>query len=229
MALALDIPPPLTSGDRLTRREFERRYQAMPEDWRAELIEGIVYVASPVRFVSHGEPHTHIVTWLGVYCAATPAVRMGDNATVRMDPFNEVQPDALLRLEPRSAGRSRITDDDYIEGAPELIVEIAASSAAYDLPEKKRIYLRNGVQEYLVWQVYEQRLDWFLLLDDEYEPLAPDAAGLLCSKVFPGLQLNPEALLAGDLASVLRAVQAGTQTAEHAAFVLRLQTSASST
>ena len=227
MALAIEIPP-LTSGDRLTRREFERRYQAMPEHFRAELIEEVVYVASPVRYASHGAPHLHIATWLGVYCAATPGVSVADNTTVRLDPFNEVQPDAFLRLEPEVGGRSRVTPDDYIEGPPELIVEVAASSAAYDLYEKKRIYQRNGVQEYLVWQVYEQHLDWFSLRADEYEPLLPDAESVVRSEIFPGLHLHVPALLAGDLARVLATIQAGLQLPEHTAFATRIRTSPSS-
>lgn len=222
MALAIEIPA-LTSGDRLTRREFERRYEAMPENFNAELIEGVVYVASPVRFVSHGEPHTRIITWLGLYCAATPGVRMGDNATVRLDPFNEPQPDVILRLEPEAGGKSRISPDDYIEGAPELIVEIAASSAAYDLYDKKRVYQRSGVQEYLIWQVYERRLDWFYLHEDEYDLLQPDANGITHSQVFPGLQLDAAALLAGEMARVLGALQAGLSTDEHSVFVAHLQ------
>ena len=223
MAVAINIPP-LTSGDRLTRREFERRYEGMPEDFKAELIEGVVYVASPVRFTSHGEPHTHIITWLGTYCAATPGVRMGDNTTIRMDPFNEPQPDVVLRLDPTAGGRSRVSSDDYLEGAPELIVEVAASSATYDLREKKTVYQRNGVQEYIVWQIYERRLDWFYLYEDEYEPLLPDADGIIYSQVFPGLNLNVPALLDGNLVQVLATVQAGVQTIEHTTFVERLRT-----
>jgi Uma2 family endonuclease len=227
MTLSIDILP-LTSGDRLTRREFERRYEAMPEHFKAELIEGVVYVASPVRYTSHGEPHTHIITWLGTYCAATPGVGVADNATVRLDPFNEPQPDVLLRLDPAVGGHSHITPDDYIEGAPELVVEIAASSAAYDLREKKVIYQRNGVQEYLIWQVYEQRIDWFQLIEDEYVPLLPNANGIIHSRIFPGLHLDVRALLAGDLAGVLVIGQAGIQTVEHAAFAQRLRASSSS-
>lgn len=223
----IDIPT-LTSGDRLTRREFERRYEAMPENFSAELIEGVVYVASPVRYASHGEPHTRIITWLGVYRAATPGIAMADNATVRLDPFNEPQPDVLLRLEPAAGGRSRVTPDDYIEGAPELIVEIAASSAAFDLREKKTIYQRNGVQEYMIWQVYEQRLDWLRLEDDEYVPVVPDADGILRSRVFPGLALDAGALLAADLARVLAVLQAELQTDKHATFVEQLRAALSS-
>jgi Uma2 family endonuclease len=122
--------PALASGDRLTRAEFERRYQATPEKFKAELIEGVVYVASPVR-AFHGTPHAALVTWLGVYWTATPGVSVADNTTTRLDLDNEPQPDALVRIE--TGGTSTLSEDGYIEGTPELIAEIATSSAAIDL------------------------------------------------------------------------------------------------
>lgn len=216
-------PPALNSGDRLSRAEFERRYEAHPEIKKAELIEGVVYMPSPIRFQQHSHPHAAIVTWLGVYQAATSGVLVGDNATVRLDYENEPQPDALLRLEPRLGGRSWVTDDDYLEGPPELIVEIAASSAAYDLHDKLRAYQRNGVQEYLVLQMYEQRADWFVLREGVYESLQPDEDGVLHSEVFPGLALPPAALWSGDIAAVLDKLQEGMASPEHAAFVARLR------
>ena len=215
-------PPPLENGDRLTQREFERRYDAMPQIKKAELIEGVVYMPSPVRFKSHSQPHAHIIGWLVVYCAATPGANLGDNATVRLDVDNEVQPDALLRLEPQQGGNSRISDNDYIEGAPELIVEIAASSAAYDLHDKLNVYRRTGVKEYIVWQTYDNRLDWFKLYEGKYLTLKPDESGITHSEIFPGLDLATEALLKGDLAMVLSELQKGIETSEHAAFVERL-------
>ncbi len=215
--------PPLQPGDRLSRVEFERRYHAHPEIKKAELIEGVVYMPTPTRFEKHSEPHARMITWLGVYVAETPGTRLADNATVRLDFENEVQPDALLRLEPELGGRSRITEDDYLEGPPELIVEIAASSAAYDLHDKRRVYARNGVQEYLAVQMYEGRLDWFALREGVYEPLTPDANGVLRSEVFPGLWLGPAAFWSGDLAAMLAVLQEGLATPEHAAFVARLQ------
>lgn len=215
-------PPPLESGDRLTRHEFERRYDAMPHIKKAELIEGIVYMPAAVRFKGHGKPHGQVLTWLGTYCAATPGVDFADNATVRLDMDNEVQPDVLLRLAPEAGGRSHISDDDYVEGAPELIVEVASSSAAYDLHAKRKVYRRNGVREYLVWQVFEQHLDWYQLHESEYVPLRPDAEGVVRSQVFPGLHLAVEALLEGDLASVLEVLQKGLETTEHRAFVEHL-------
>lgn len=213
---------PLESGDRLTRDEFERRYRAMPDLKKAELVEGVVYVASPVRIKRHANPHGKIITWLGVYEAATPGVMLGDNPTVRLDLDNEPQPDALLRIEETHGGQSYISEDDYVEGAPELVVEIAASSASYDLYDKKQAYCRNGVKEYIVWQVVDQKISWFRLQDGDYVSLNPDDRGVLYSRIFPGLNLNISALLRGDLATVLAEVQQGTATAAHQDFVKRL-------
>ncbi len=216
------IKPILESGDRLGRAEFERRYRAMPQIKKAELIEGVVYVASPVRIRSHANPHGQIITWLGVYAAATPSVMLGDNPTVRLDLDNEPQPDALLRIEAAKGGQSRITEDDYIEGAPDLIVEIAASSASYDLHDKLRAYRRNGVCEYLVWLTQERAFRWYVLDEGEYVQQQPDASGILHSQVFPGLQLAVESLLAGDMQQVLAVLQQGISSAAHRAFVAQL-------
>ncbi len=215
--------PPFHAGDRLSRIEFERRYEAHPEIKVAELIEGIVYMPSPARFLEHAQPHGRMITWLGVYSAATPGVLLGDNATVRLDLENEVQPDGLLRLEPELGGRSRLTEDHYIEGPPDLILEIAASSASYDLHTKLRVYQRSGVEEYIAVQMYERRIEWFRLREGVYRPLEPDASGMLCSQVFPGLCLNPAIFWAGDMAQVLAVLQERLASPEHAAFVASLQ------
>ncbi len=205
-----------------TRTEFERRYQEMSHIKKAELIEGVVYVASPVRMASHGRPHAVLVGWLLVYKAATSGVDLADNATVRLDIDNEPQPDALLRLEPEVSGNSKISEDDYVEGAPELIAEIAASSASYDLNDKLNAYRRNGVQEYIVWQIYENNLDWFSLEEGKYVNLQPDATGVIHSQTFPSLWLPVTALLEGNSAEVLAVLQQGLQTAQHQAFVEHL-------
>lgn len=215
-------PLPLENGARLSRVEFERRYEAMPHVKKAELIERVVYMPSPVHYNSHSKPHAHVVGWLMFYCSVTPNVELGDNATVRLDMDNELQPDVLLRLDLTCGGTSRISDDDYIEGPPELIVEVAASSASQDLHVKKKVYRRNGVQEYIVWRVYDEALDWFQLQEGEYRRLAPGDNGIISSRVFPGLHLAVEALLSGDLSTVQAVVQEGTQTEEHIAFVERL-------
>jgi Uma2 family endonuclease len=214
---ARSIPiPPLESGDRLTRAEFEHRYEATPEKFKAELIEGVVYVASPVR-VFHGTPHAALITWLGVYWTATPGVSVADNSTTRLDLDNEPQPDALLRIE--VGGSSTISEDGYIEGAPELVAEIATSSAAIDLGAKQNAYRRNGVQEYLVWQTFENRFSWFRLQAEEFVFIEPDADGMIRSSVFPGLWLNVPALLEGRMTEVLNELQAGIADLAHQAFV----------
>ena len=214
--------PPLENGDTLTRAEFERRYEAMPHLKKAELIEGVVYVPSPVRHRYHGHQHTHLIGWLVQYEANTPGVEASDNVTVRLDLDNEPQPDALLFIDPACGGQARIDADGYIEDAPELVAEVAASSASYDLHAKLRVYRRNGVREYIVWRVLDQEIDWFVLRAGQYERLPLDAAGLYRSEAFPGLWLDPAALLRGDLATVLAIVQRGLASPEHAAFATRL-------
>lgn len=175
-----------------------------------------------LRFRSHGQPHGWILTCLGTYEAATPGVALGIEPTVRLDLDNEPQPDVVLLIEPEAGGQTRLSEDDYIEGAPELVVEIAASSAAIDLHGKKQAYRRNGVKEYIVWQVLDQKLTWFSLEQGEYLELVPDNEGVLRSRVFPGLWLAATELLAGNMQGVLKVLQAGLQSAEHEDFIKKL-------
>ncbi|MBD1930464.1 MULTISPECIES: Uma2 family endonuclease [Cyanophyceae] len=211
--------PPLESGDRLNRYEFERRYNAMPHLRKAELIEGVVYVSAARGFRSHAQPHGNLIGWLGNYKVATPGIELGIEPTVRLDLDNEPQPDAVLMIEEQAGGQARLSEDDYIEGAPELVAEIAASSAAIDLGNKKRAYRRNGIREYIVWQVFEQKLDWFYLQKGEYVPLPADEHGVVRSQVFPGLWLAVNDLLAGNMGRVLAVLQEGLAAPEHTAFV----------
>jgi len=214
--------PPLENGDRLPRPEFERRYAAMPDCQKAELIEGVVYLASPLRFESHAQPHGWLITWMGIYQISTPGVMLGIEPTIQLDLDNEPQPDGVLMLEERVGGQAHLIEEDYIEGAPELVVEIAASSAAKDLHIKKQAYRRNGIQEYIVWQSLENQLHWWQLQAGEYVSLDADEAGILRSQVFPGLWLDVPALLQGNLTQVMENLQKGLNAPEHNAFVARL-------
>ena len=202
------------------RCEFERRYAMRPDLEKAQLIEGIVYLPSPVSFV-HAEAHSAIQSVLGVYAASTAGVRVADNATVRLDLENEPQPDVLLCIDAPAGGRSRVSDG-YLEGAPELVAEVSASSASIDLHDKLRAYRRNGVQEYVVWRTRDQRIDWFELADGDYRLLPGDDAGIIRSRVFPGLRIARRALLNGELAAALAALQKGIDSADHRRFIARL-------
>lgn len=196
--------PPLENGDHLTRDEFERRYAAMPGVNKAQLIEGVVYMPSPVTITDHGEPHAMLVGWVLAYCAHHPEVQPGDNVTVRLDNDNEPQPDVVLR---RRSGGSSAVAGKYVEGPPELVIEVAATSAAIDLHGKKNAYRRNGVREYLVWRTVDAAVDWFVLEAGEYVALPAGADGFVESREFPALRLPVAGLLAGDLKALLAAVQ----------------------
>jgi Uma2 family endonuclease len=215
MALHIQTTAPvaLESGDHLTRDEFHRRYLARPDIKKAELIDGVVFVASPVRFDAHAEPHAFIMGWLASYVARHRRVRIADNGTVLLggpDGEIEVQPDAFLwRDDPDSLHGPRVNADGYIEGAPQLVVEVAASSASYDLHVKRAAYERNGVQEYIVWRVLDGALDWFRLHEEgTYTRVETDGAGLIESTEFPGLRLHVPSMLAGDLAAVIEHLRA---------------------
>jgi len=215
--------PRLQSGDRLTRSEFERRYRAMPTEVKAELIEGVVYVSSPVTDPYHASPHFDLIGILAIYRFATPGVVGGDNGTIRLDLDNEPQPDAYLRILRECGGQSTIDDDGYVEGAPEFVAEVAASSAAYDLHAKLNSYRRNRVLEYAVWRTYDAEFDWFRLREGNYEQLDPGPDGIVRSLALPGLWLDAAALAKGNMEAALRSVQAGVASPEHAAFVTQLK------
>jgi Uma2 family endonuclease len=216
------VVPRLEQGDHLTRAEFERRYEAMPELKKAELIEGVVYMPSPVRAEQHGEPDANLGGWLFTYKVQTPGLLTPSNSTLRLDNDNEPQPDNVLMIHPDHGGQAKLDADGYIEGAPELVAEISASSVSIDLHSKLRVYRRNGVKEYIAWRVLDRAIDWFVLRDGEYMRLVPDGDGILRSEIFPGLWLNVPALLEGKLDRVLATLQEGIASPEHQAFVARL-------
>lgn len=214
--------PELENGDRLKRGEFEQRFDAMPELKKAELIKGVVYMASPVRRKKHGKPHLFINAWIGTYLAATPGTDAADNSSVRVDEDNMPQPDADLRIEEECGGQSYVDEDDYLQNVPELVIEVASSTASYDLHDKLEMYLLNGAKEYLVWRVIDKQIDWFVSQAGTYVRLQPDEHGIIASTIFPGLRLAVNAMLAGDLATVFAELQKGIASDEHQAFVAQL-------
>ncbi|MFN0076415.1 MAG: Uma2 family endonuclease [Prosthecobacter sp.] len=214
-----DEIPPLENGDHLAAAEFLRRYEAMPEVKKAELIQGVVYLmASPVRIDLHGDPDSLAQGWLFTYAAHTRGVKSSTNATNRLGPDDIPQPDGMLRLLPQYGGQAKVDAKGYLCGAAELVVEVAASSASVDTREKFTTYRRARVQEYLVWRTRDQAVDWWVMEDDEYLRLEPDADGILRSRTFPGLWLNVPALIAEDSGALLATLQQGLASEAHQAF-----------
>ena len=212
-------PPELRTGDRMSQAEFHRIYHQMPEDIKAELIGGIVYVTSPLS-IRHGTNHLPLGSVLFAYEASTPGTQSGDNTTVVLGEEGEPQPDLFLRILPESGGQSRTTVDDYVDGAPELVAEIAHSSRAIDLHAKRDDYTRYGVLEYLVVSLREQQLRWFDLRAKQ--ELALPADGVLRVRCFPGLWIHVEALFAKDHRRLMATLEQGLGSSEHGEFARRL-------
>jgi Uma2 family endonuclease len=214
--------PPLEAGDHLDQATFHARYEAMPPDFRAELIGGVVFVPSPLR-LEHGESHALVMGWLTNYWSATPGTSVRDNATAILRDDSEPQPDAALVIEPESGGQSSVSEDGYATGPPELIVEVASSSESIDLHAKRRDYEQAGVLEYVVVVLRQRVVRWFVLQDGTYREVEVDASGMFKSTVFPGLWLDASALPRRDVRQVMATLQHGIETPEHAAFVQQLQ------
>jgi Uma2 family endonuclease len=211
--------PLLRDGDRLDASEYERRYDAMPDLKKCELIRGVVYMGSPVRDKQHGEPHAHLGGWLGSYFVSTPIVAGGNNSTIRLDDENRPQPDLLLRLRPEHGGQCRRDADGYLVGAPELIIEVADQTEALDTGIKREIYEESGVREYIVWRVERDLIEWWIRRESCFEALPADEAGIFRSETFPGLWLDSAAMRRGDLARVLAVLQEGLMSPAHRAFI----------
>jgi Uma2 family endonuclease len=211
--------PQLNNGDRMTREEFHRIYEQMPDDFKAELVGGIVYVASPLKR-KHGTRHLALGTVFGIYEAHTCGVEAGDNTTILLGDEGEPQPDLYLRILEECGGQSRASADDYILGAPELLSEIALSSRSIDLHGKRLDYRRYGALEYVVACLKERQLRWFDLRSDRELPA--DADGVCRVHAFPGLWIHAEALFAKDLPQLLATLNEGLASPEHVAFVQKL-------
>jgi hypothetical protein len=219
-----EIPPPLVHSQRLNQAEFLRRYEATPPGFKAELIGGVVHVPSPLSR-PHGRGSFRVTTWLGHYEARTPGVEGLENATTVMDELGVPQPDVQLRIVPECGGQTR-NEGQYVAGAPELVAEVANSRRLIDLGAKRIDYERAGVKKYVVVTLDPQEVHWYVRRGKKLVRVRPGRDGLYRSKVFPGLWLDPAALLRGDLAGVLAALDRGLASPEQAAFAARLAAAA---
>jgi Uma2 family endonuclease len=218
------VLPRLVAGEHLDQPTFHERYEAMPPSTRAELVGGVVYMPSPLRD-DHGETDHSVSYWLVHYRRFTPGLRSGANTTTKLGVYGEPQPDSQLRIPFESGGQTRVVDG-YVTGAPELIVEVARSSRAFDLGSKKLDYERAGVREYVVVELDPDRIHWFILREGTFQDRPPGPDGIFRSEVFPGLWLDPEALYAEDLDRLIEVLEQGLATPEHAAFAARLAAAA---
>jgi Uma2 family endonuclease len=212
--------PPLLPGEHLDQKTFHARYEAMPPGTRAELIGGIVYMPSPVSR-PHGQFHIRLSHWLQEYADATPGTECFDAASTILGAKSEPQPDLSLLISPEFGGQTA-SQGQYIQGAPELIAEVASSSEEFDLQAKKQDYERSGVREYLVVALRQQKVFWFILRRRRFKELPLAADGIFRSVVFPGLWLDPAALLMLNRRRLLAVLKKGLATAEHADLVAKL-------
>jgi Uma2 family endonuclease len=213
------LSPPLLEGDRLTSAEFLTRWEAMPALKHAELIDGIVFMASPLAY-PHGKSQPHLTGWAWLYSEFTPGTEVLGETTWILGAKDVPQPDIALRLLPEAGGQSSL-DGRYLTGPPELIIEVTDTTTSRDLGAKKLLYERMGVREYITVLVQTKRILWRELHRGRYRECEPEADGLYRSRVFPGLWLDPAALWQ-QRRSVRTALEKGLRSPEHAAFLKKL-------
>jgi Uma2 family endonuclease len=221
MSTAERTRPALVAGEHLDQPTFHERYEAMPPETRAELVDGVVYMPSPMRR-GHGKESRFVSGWMDRYERFTPGVEGADAATLKLDLRGEPQPDHFLLILPECGGQSAVDADDFYVGAPELVAEIARATRHYDLNRKKADYERAGVKEYLVIELEPNRIHWFVRRGDRFEELRRGRDGIYRSKVFPGLWLDAEALFLMDRTRRDEVLEQGIQSPSHAAFIARL-------
>jgi Uma2 family endonuclease len=220
MATVQEQVPPLAPGDRLTREEFLQLWEAHPEIKKAELIGGTVYMPSPVS-VDHGDKENDAGLWMGMYKISTPGIACGHNATSYLLE-DAPQADLNLRILPEYGGASWVDENRLLHGIPELLAEICRSRAAYDLHQKLELYQTAGIPEYLAILLFEQEIRWHVLENGVYRLLPPGPDGIWRSGIFPGLWLDGQAFLSGNMPRVLEVLQHGLRSPEHTAFAERL-------
>ena len=209
----------LVNGERMSQPEFHRRYEACPNGEKWELVGGVVYyMASPLK-LNHSRYDGEIGLLLETYRLQTPGIEVTHNATAILGGESEPQPDLAMRILPEYGGQSRTSADDYLEGAPELVVEIAHSRRALAMHAKRKDYQRSGVIEYLILLVEEQQIKWF----DFPNEISPNREGISRSRVFPGFWVDIEALLHRDSRRLMEVLQQGLASRQHASFVKRLE------
>jgi Uma2 family endonuclease len=214
------VVPPLVAGERLDQPGSHRRYGAMPPGARAEWIGGVVHRPSPVS-IEHGEAHVPAIVWLSYYAENTPGVRVLDNATVILGWKSEPQPDVMLRVRPEHGGRTR-NQGPYVAGTPELVVEVARATRFVDLGPKLADCEQAGVLEYVVRALEPDELIWHRQDGGRLVRVPPDPDGLHRSAAFPGLWLDPGALLRGETRRLREALDLGLATPEHRDWRARL-------
>lgn len=213
-------PAELVTGQRMNVAEFLSRWEDLPDLKNAELIDGVVYVPSPVS-LDHGSRDAQIIWWLSQYAYATPGCKCGDNSTwLMLD--SAPQPDSYLRILPAYGGQSR-DEGKYSAGGPELIVEICLTSTEVDFGPKLALYQRAGVSEYVTLELFKKRIVWRVLKDTVYLAQSAPADGILRSHVFPGLWLDVAAFWQDDGTKMSAALNAGLSTADHQRFVEALR------
>jgi hypothetical protein len=215
--------PPFENGDRLDQKTFHDLYERTPFRFRAELVDGIVYLKIPKPVRLRRRPRLSLSVWLGAYEAETEGVQIAMHATNILIDRNETHPYQTVIVDPALGGRTSINADDFVEGGAELLVEIAERSCSLPYHKKFEQYQKANVREYIIVNLESRNFNWFTNTANGFQPIKPNADGIMKSRVLPGLWLDREATLNDNNKRVRAVLDSGLASPEHAKFVTKLQ------
>ena len=215
--------PLLYEGQRLDQPTFHALYEQMGDDFKAELIDGVVYLMNMPLLADHGRPDSLMIGALVVFSIETPGTQVLNQVSTKLGIKSEVQPDSCLYIEPEFGGRASLDARGMLAAAPELIVEIGSSTLKRDLAAKKRVYEQAGALEYVVFDAKKRKFHWFILRDGRFDTLPIHPEGFYHSTAFPGFWIDPDAFSKNDGLAVMAALRRGLESDEHAAFVEQLR------
>jgi Uma2 family endonuclease len=178
---------PLLKRHRLTVRDYYRMGEAgiFAPDARVELIEGEIIDMAPIG-TRHGAAVKRLVALLTSALGSRVIVAVQD--PLRLSDLSEPEPDLML-LKPRA--------DFYAEAHPSaadvlLLIEVADSSARYDLEVKLPLYARHGVPEVWIVDLQARLMRFFRSpAGDTYaETSATPSPGLAPIAALPGVEID---------------------------------------
>jgi Uma2 family endonuclease len=168
---------------------FEKFYEIVEENVKADLLDGKIIRDSPAI-----PRHSHVVTRLGRLIGDFAekfdiGEVFGATASVRLSKYQGPEPDVFFIRK----SRLRIMGEKYIDGPPDLCVEvISKSSRKIDRGRKFVLYAEHGVKEYWIVDPLRNTVEFYENHDGAWVEIKPDERGRLHSKVLPGFWFNPK-------------------------------------
>ncbi len=179
--------------------------ELVAEDQKADLIDGVIYMASPEN-IEHNELLEWLTEILGPYVRARKLGRLTTSRVAyRLATHVAPEPDIAFV----AASRLHILKGGYVDGPPDLAVEfVSPESVERDYELKRSRYEQAGVREYWIIDPDEKRATFLALGPDGKFAETPPVDSRFHSRVLPGFSLDARWFWQRPLPETLPIIQA---------------------